>query len=236
MAKYYLTTNVYRLKTCLIADHMIVRAIQLGIEKDQIEDLISLYRFDNTDRFVERYCQWDDGRFLQEFCVTAQDGRCKKLLDRLVRRRLLKRVFAARLTDFQPDARDGLPQLTKPERTALRASVEAGIAEILAPLLHVAVDADQVIVNIFSIRSVRETSRNDEAGILVAGQTPEPFVEASRLFASINERYTDEFVEVYAPVEWATDADKHRIRRQAREPILRLIEERSQVTVGGTTA
>jgi hypothetical protein len=59
-------------------------------------------------------------------------------------------------------------------------------------------------------------------------QDPEPFEEASSLFASIDARYSDEFVEVYAPVDWDTDAEKSRIRRVAREMILKLIEQFSE--------
>jgi hypothetical protein len=229
MAKYYLTTNVYRHRVRLITDQMIVRAIQLGIEKDQIERLASLYRFDNSARFVDEYCSWDDGRFMQEFCINSADTRCKRLLSRLLRRKLLKRVFDARLTDFKADVADILPQLTKVKRE-LRARIEAAIAEELSTLVGRSVDPDQVIVNIFNIRSVRETSRNDSAPILVArrSQDPEPFEEASSLFASIDARYSDEFVEVYAPVDWDTDAEKSRIRRVAREMILKLIEQFSE--------
>ena len=48
LAKYYLTTNVYRHKVRLITDQMIVRAIVLGIEQDHIAAMRKLYTFDNS--------------------------------------------------------------------------------------------------------------------------------------------------------------------------------------------
>lgn len=224
LAKYYLTTNVYRHKVRLITDAMIVRAIMLGIEKDEIPGLKKLYAYNGTDGFVRDYCTWDDARFLQEFCVAAKPSRCKAMLARLLHRRLLKRIWYARATELPAEIRDRLKSLSEPGSRPLRERVEREIAKVLSKLTGKSIDPDEVIVNIFSIRSVRETSRNDEAGILVTDQEPKPFDQVSTLFASINEQYTDEYVEVYAPMEWSTDTDKDRLRREAREPILRLIE------------
>ena len=111
LAKYYLTRNVYAHRVRLITDHMITRAIVLGIEKDGIEELRRLFTFDDSSQFYENYIVWDDARFFQEFCVGGKDGLCKDLLDRLRGRRLLKRVFSARDRDFSDDVADFLPQL-----------------------------------------------------------------------------------------------------------------------------
>jgi HD superfamily phosphohydrolase len=51
MAKYYLTTMVYRHKVRLITDQMIVRAIALGIEKEDNKKLTQLYEFRQTPKF-----------------------------------------------------------------------------------------------------------------------------------------------------------------------------------------
>jgi hypothetical protein len=86
---------------------------------------------------------------------------------------------------------------------------------------------------VFSIRSVKETARNDEAGLLVLDPDPRSFESASTLFASIQERYADEFVEVYAPLEWATEAEKNRIRRIVRQPVLEEIEANCRTSEQG---
>jgi len=78
-------------------------------------------------------------------------------------------------------------------------------------------------------------SQDDEAGILVLDEQvprldeqvpiPKPFDEVSSLFASIDRGYSDEFVEVYAPVVWSTDTDKRRIRRESADKIAGDISE-----------
>jgi HD superfamily phosphohydrolase len=228
LAKYYLTTNVYRHKVRLITDQMIIRAIRLGIEKDKIEELTKLYSFDGTDDFIVRYKDFDDELFIQKFCIGGKDNsKCRELLLRLRERRLLKQVFACRVNEFRPDVRDVLAKMID-ERQKIASDIETSIAVEISKLTGQKVDLDFVIINVFNIRSVREMSRNDEAGILiagVAGQPPKPFEDESTLFASINERYADEFVEVYAPIDWNTETEKNTIRRKLREPILKIIED-----------
>lgn len=228
LAKYYLTTNVYRHKVRLITDQMIIRAIKLGVEEDKIDEIIKLYFFDSSDSFISRYKEFDDALFMQKFCITGKnDSKCKQLLLRLKERRLLKQIFACRVNEFQPDVRDVLAKMIN-ENKILASNIENSIAKKIKGSTNQEIDSDFVIINAFNIRSVREISRNDEAGILVAGvaeQEPKPFEEESTLFASINERYADEFVEVYAPVKWDTKTEKKTIRRKLKEPILKIIEE-----------
>lgn len=60
---------------------------------------------------------------------------------------------------------------------------------------------------------MRESSRNDEASILVnkGAEKPGKFEDESVLFSSINERLSDEFVEVYAPVNWQEHAQRTKV-------------------------
>jgi hypothetical protein len=225
LAKYHMTTLVYRHRVRLITDQMLVRAIRLGIVKDNDERLRKLYQFDNSEDFIREYVGWDDGRFMHEFCVGAPPSKCQGLLDRLVHRKLLKRVFEARTREFSPEVRDSLGRLSDPEDAELRTRLENAIAHALAELTGQRVDPDLVVVNVFSIRSVKEMSRNDEAGILVIDTRPEPFDQVSTLFASINEGYADEYLEVYAPVEWDTPTDKKSIIAHTKQFILDLVEE-----------
>jgi hypothetical protein len=213
---------------------MVIRAIRLGIEKDKIEELTKLYLFDDTDDFIARYKDFDDELFIQKFCIGGKDNsKCRELLLRLRERRLLKQVFTCRVNEFRPDVRDVLAKMID-ERQKIASDIETSIAEEISKLTGQKVDLDFVIINAFNIRSVRETSRNDEAGILIAGeagQPPKPFEDESTLFASINERYADEFVEVYAPIEWNNETEKKTIRRKLREPIFKIIEDNTLQTL-----
>ena len=236
LAKYFLTTNVYRHKVRLITDQMIVRAIVLGIERDEKEELRRLYQFTEPESFIGNYLGWDDARFMCTFGATGDSSRCGEMLGRLRERRLLKRVFVARPKDFAAEVRDTLTTISRRERDSLRDAIEKAIAEELASRTRLQVDRDFVIVHAFDIKSVRESSRNEEEGILVnSSPAPKPFIDESTLFASINEGYVDRFVEVYAPFVWETPADKKRIRRETYEPIKNLIEEYCKKALTGAT-
>lgn len=94
MAKYYLTTMVYRHKVRLITDQMIVHAIVLGIEKEANKRLKQLYEFRQTQAFYTNYLKWNDARFLSVFGENgSKTSMCADLLLRLIKRQLLKRVF-----------------------------------------------------------------------------------------------------------------------------------------------
>ncbi len=227
LAKYYLTTNVYRHKVRLITDQMLIRAIVLGIEQDEIRDLKRLYQFDNSDRFYANYCRWDDSRFFCTFCHDdSRRTRCRRLLERLVSRHLLKQVFAEHIRDFtDPRVKSALLGLCKPEKRGARDRLEADLAKALSKRLGQKIDKRFVIVNAFDIKSVRTTSRNDEGSILVAKE-PDPvaFEEESDLFKSINAEYTKGSVEVYAPLDWNNHTERKRLRRKVRKPILEVIK------------
>ena len=228
LAKYYLTCNVYSHKVRLITDQMIVRAIVLGIEKDDNKELRKLYAFDNTEEFVKAYSEWDDARFMHEFCLAAKPSRCKDMLDRLRLRRLLKRVFSleTKTKEFPPEVVDTLKKIGKGENRELRQQLEARFASELEKVCHGRVDPDEVIFHFFSRRSVRVVSRNDEKGIMIARE-PKPvfFEQESPLFASIDPSYSEEFVEVYAPLAWDTKTARNRAIGKAEGPIKKAIEE-----------
>jgi uncharacterized protein len=213
MAKYYLTTMVYRHKVRLITDQMIARAIALGIERDEIAQLSELYSFDNSTKFYENYLRWNDAKFLHVFGENGPSGtKCTELIQRLINRNLLKRVFYASVKEFPADCKETLVSLGKRENANLREAIEQEVAARIASELNEKVEADFTILHTYQIKSVRESSRNDEASILV-GKSPNPpgkFEEESVLFSSINERFADQYVEVYAPISWSDHAERNR--------------------------
>jgi HD superfamily phosphohydrolase len=225
LAKYYLTKSVYRHRVRLITDQMIVRAITLGVERDKIQELKRLYRFDNSDRFVKNYETWDDARFLGAFGSNSKT-RCGRMLQRLIKRQLLKQVFVVDLRDLRKDLRETAGRLSRPESDSIRRKVEKDVADYLGKMTNQTIDPDFVICHSFNIKSVRESSRNDEAPILVnAKRRPRQFEVESALFGSINQKKGDEFfVQMYAPVEWKTDTQKKRVKRECEKRIKEIIE------------
>lgn len=153
------------------------------------------------------------GIFLLCFGDESKAGtKCKGLIDRLTQRRLLKCVFHAPIKEFSAEVREKILDISKQSHAALRAEIESELAELIQREFNVAVDADYIILNSFQIKSVRESSRNDEASILVCktGKNPSQLENESVLFESIDERLSDKYIDVYAPVEWKDRADRGR--------------------------
>ena len=226
LAKYYLTTSVYRHRVRLITDRMIVRALVLGVEEDNLADLRQLYAFDNSPDFFDRYATWDDATLLLKFGDVGKHTLCGQMLDRLQSRQLHKQVYSERVRNFaEAKVNSLLLEVNKKNRDGLRRELEAASAGIIARVVRVDVDPRLVIVHGFDIKSVRTSSRNDEGSIMVArSPKPQPFEEESTLFASINEGYADGSVEVYAPITWDTRADRRRVRDALRQPMREAIE------------
>jgi HD superfamily phosphohydrolase len=226
LAKYYLTTNVYRHRVRLITDRMIVRAIELGIDVDELKPLRRLYGFDNTARFVENYANWDDARFLHAFGQPSRKpSLCQQLLQRLRERQLLKLVFSDQIRRFKGSVRENIARLGDADGVAVRRRLEQMIAKAIAQQVGHTIEPHFVVVHAFEIKSARVSSRNDEAGILVA-RPPKPrsFEQESTLFRSIRARYSDAFVEVYAPVTWDSLTARAKLRAGLAQPIRALLE------------
>lgn len=232
LAKYYMTANVYRHRVRLITDQMIGRAIQLGIENDQLEQMQGLYCFDNTVAFVDNYLLWDDIRFMETFCPLHEKppGELSgALLVRLRKRQLLKEVYQERIEALDARFREYVVDISKPQHTELRRDIERAVADYLSTQLQCDCPSDFVIVHSYSIKSVRESSRNDENEILVLkGNRPCSFTDESKLLGSINEAYSDDLVAVYAPVTWPDSSNKDSLRREWEQAIRDLIVQQCE--------
>jgi len=225
LAKYYLTTQVYRHKVRLITDQMLIRAIRLGIEVDEIQELHDLYTYDRSPDFLANYTRWDDARFLLTFGDDKLRGtQCHGVLRRLVERRLLKQVYRARLDELPAESRDGLSRISEPSRKGPRDAAERAVLERMKTIAAEALEPDQpqlVIVHAYTIKSVREASAGDEGPILVQQRSgpPTTFHDESALFRSITEGMSEEFIEVYAPVRYGTDHEMRGLLKKLFEPI-----------------
>lgn len=233
LAKYYMTANVYRHRVRLITDQMIGRAIKLGIESDGLEQMARLYRFDNSNEFVRHYLEWDDARFLETFCPLHQSPpglKSGELLKRLRERKLLKRIYSEQVGSYDPRIREIVRVLPKQEKDRVRTEIEGEVAAMISGDLGTPVDSDLVIVHSYDIKSARETSSNDEEGILVNSvPNPQAFIDVSTLFKSINSAYTDKWVEVYAPVSWNNGGQKDAFLEKWQEAIKGLITTQCQL-------
>ncbi|MBN2330081.1 MAG: HD domain-containing protein [Candidatus Omnitrophica bacterium] len=234
LAKYYLTANVLLHRVRLITDEMIKRAIILGIEKDEIKDLHKIYSYDGTNKFIENYKKWNDSSFLNKFCLDCRKKTlCKELLEGLVNRNLLKRIFKLHTKNFESNVSDAILSLFEPSRREDKANIEKMISQELAKCTKSEVNPDFVILNLNKIGNVRKLPEEDESEILVddSPRPPKPFREISTLFKSIS-LYTDEFIEVYAPLNRDPIEERKKICDALKNPIKELIEKYTPKTGG----
>lgn len=245
MAKYYMTRQVYRHKVRTITDQMLIRALTLGIEHDGIDELRALYAYDGTPQFIENFLQWDDTRLMSAFTDSKYQGtHVHTLLNCLSQRRLLKRVLSVsngpsknrsdgdmgEVATIFPDAtnRDALTNILKKEFRDKKTKLEKELAEVIRAKTNQTIIDDFVIVHTYSLKSVREQSRNNEGSILVyahGAEHPGNFEEVSTVFNSINEELSEIYLDVYAPVCYDGDREKKELMNLLREPLLAVLRE-----------
>lgn len=231
LAKYYMTTQVYRHKVRLITDQMLTRALHLGSEADALPFLQRLYRYPlgggerEIRDYVENYLEWHDARLEEEILrVEHRDSGVAEIFRRLRGRRLFKRVFETRVADLPPNLKTIVPNAD--DRDSRREEVETRIADLLSCITGTAVPSRFVVFHFYKIESVRSQSRNSEGSIQIASDGGcRNFEDASMIFASIDEGLKEEKIEVYAPVAYRDDKEKKTLLRRCREEIPRILEE-----------
>lgn len=96
LAKYYLTDQVYYHKVRRITDEMIIRALTLGVQVDEIPVLKKLYMVgklgDLSDEFLSRFQEsWDDKLMLQ-LTDLGEASYARTIFQKLARRDLFCRI------------------------------------------------------------------------------------------------------------------------------------------------
>lgn len=226
LAKYYLTTQVYRHKVRLISDSMLVRCMLLGVEEDRLPFLESLYRFptDNTKRpaYLENYLAWDDLRLSVELLKPEHAATQAGLMfRRLVERRLFKRVIDFKTSELAGSLPAAVSQRFNEKRNALEAEVALKLSELAEMEIH----SSQVILHLYKIDSVRTQARNDEAGILIKrSRGLVPLQDESVLFRSIDESMRDEHLDCYAPLPECDEKKRRSIEDQMRDWFLKRLK------------
>jgi HD superfamily phosphohydrolase len=238
LAKYYMTANVYRHRVRLITDQMIGRAIHLGVERDAVEPMKHLFSFDNTDAFIANYQLWDDSRFMETFCPLHADppGRLSgMLLRRLRERQLLKEVYSERVEGLDGRFREMVGDISKPRYDRLRVAIETEVGDFLEMKLGTKCTSGFVIAHSFTIKSVRESSRNEENQVLVrCGDRPRYFTDESKLLGSINEAFSDDLFKIYAPIKWPDPIKRDELRQSWKPQIRELVEKQCGIERGNS--
>ena len=215
LAKYYMTTQVYRHRIRLITDQMISRAITIGIEEDKIGWLRDLYSYDGTNDFIDNYVTWGDDRLVTEILHHQPGSLIKDMFDRLAERRLFKCILDVNEKDF-PDPNT-------------RNFVFAGSKEFYKPLeekIAKEFKFDPLHVIAYGVNFESATRTESEIPVLHRQTKPTVFNDESVLFQSANQKIKEQYFHVYAPVEsTGDDKQKRKKFREFREGILKIIQD-----------
>lgn len=227
IAKYHMNTQVYYHKIRLITDSMIVRGIVLGIEVDDIDWLKKMYSYDGTSDFIQNYINWNDSNFFTKILSEENNKSLSyKYFNALKNRKLHKRIFTQSLPYFKDaEVIKYLSEILKFPNVINE--IEKEIAKFLSDYLKVSISKEQVILNKYMFKSVKEQSKDDEGSIIVLTKDNEKsyFEQESTLFHSIDSKQSDEFLEIYAPIEYSGKEDKEKKKQEIIPNIKKIISE-----------
>ncbi len=212
LAKYYMSTQVYRHRIRLIADEMIGRAISLGIEVDGVDWLRKLYTYDGSIEFIQEYLTWNDERLTIRILDGSHESYVWQMFDRLARRKLLKCIFDVTAKDLPtPESK----MLVFADDDKFLGKLEKAIGD------RWKYDSNLVICNNRVIFK-SATKTESEISVLHPGK-PRQFHEESTLFSAVNEAIQEQRFQVYAPAEYTDERDKKRQSREFSTEILDMI-------------
>ena len=235
LAKYYMTTQVYRHRVRIITDNMLVRALQLGVEQDNIAVLRALYVYQPANEaYINNFLAWDDVRLTAELLRPEYEVTLAgRLFRNLARRELLKEVFRIVISDL--GVSDAIRMEWKTVYGRIRERVEREIAERLRQVLTTGdYDAELIdtctVLYSSTIEAVRKLSRNNERSIPVVRRdgVAAVFEDESPLLAIpdraekdhamldlVEKKMSDIWIHCFAPVRYRDNLQKQRIMQAA---------------------
>lgn len=224
LAKYYMTTQVYSHKIRRVSDAMILRGIEMGIEKDNSQYLKDIFCYDPERGVGKPFLEaWDDKVVSQ--LMQPESSYAGKMFDRLYYRHLYKRVFSRKIAEIpfaKEEARDKLININNPQNEKERKRVEETIARDVLECAE-----EDVILKSTMTKSVKEMARDSESGIWVFDddkQAKNSFEQQSTVFKAIDEQLKDIIVEVYSPAEYTDSRDKRKKEAAYGEAIADLLK------------
>lgn len=235
LAKYYMTWQVYRHRIRLISDEMIIRGIELGIKRDEDQTLTELYTFDKskTGKFLNNYKKWWDDRLFNYLVFESKKGYAHDFFKRLYYRQLFKRVFEVKLKELKELIASAeiailLQGITKRENKFKREKLEYEIARVLGRILGRKVRSEDVIINSYQVKSVKEVSRDGEREgeiIIMDKDKKKSFLRESTVFNSIDESMKEVRVEVYAPFPDLPERERKEKIKNLEKEIIEILKK-----------
>jgi HD superfamily phosphohydrolase len=224
LAKYYMIKQVYYHKIRLVTDAMLIRGVELGIEKDGISFFKKLYCYEDKEDYFDNYVKWWDDRFFAELLSNKYKGSAKNIFKRLFERNLFKTIYSIDLRksrQLKASLKKKISEINSFENKKFKKEIEKKVAKV------VGVEPEYVTANSITIKSVRTMSRDSEGIVAVEKKDGKisNFEQESTVFQSINESLKDVCFEIYAPVFYKDQRDKKEKSKNYEKEIGAILKE-----------
>ncbi len=233
IAKYHMHRQVYGHRIRLITDSMIVRALKLGINEDNLQFLKDLYEYEDSSDYINNYLKWNDIRLTSEILNEEYKGKyAHDIFKRLTERRLLKRIFRKNIESIEANERffliEWIKEKNEQKDTYMRfkENLESKVAKYLSGFFKDEIDKNYVISNIYAMKSLKKKPKKDDEKIkILDGSRIENIEDISTLLRSIDSSLEDRFIDVYAPIVYSDETDKKRKLTQFEKDIEPIVVE-----------
>jgi len=211
LAKYYIDSQVYMHKVRLITDSMIVRAIELGVEVDNIDFLKEIYIYKDSPEYLKEYLNWNDEKLTIRLLENYQNTNAGRIFSNLYNRKLLKRVFSQKINNFEEDIRLQIENMDTKEKAELEDKIAGNISE----------NKNDVILKIISM-GIFEKNKGLDLFVVKADKPVEIKYE-SKLYEILEK--SERFIECYAPLEYKDNVDKKKMYKKHDKIIYNIISD-----------
>lgn len=213
VAKYYISTQVYRHKVRLITDAMLVRAITLAYDSNAY--INGLYNFtDATDEYLNNYLDSNDDKLLQEGMRHDSEGR--DIFERLRDRKLFKRVFHESADSLKGMAGIEIKKFAF-NRDKLN-KFETEIAKLFG------IKPIHCILNIYKMKfEVGEASEYGSIYVIWHDGEPKALQDISPIVKEVETKLSDVKIDVYVPLD-GTTAERETLSQKNHSHIFEILK------------
>ncbi len=214
ISKYYMSTQVYRHKIRLVTDAMIVNGLELGIRNDNLQFLKDIYQYQDDEKYIKNFLKWDDNRLFDQILYHTEKGFCKEIFQKLRDRKLFKSIFHKNLIEFDAIPRGKLSDINKDE--ILKNHIKEEIAKYLNKKIKSNILKEFILIVNYSIKSVRDEKSKDDIGqisIIFDNNKIQKLEYHPTLLTSIKNQENEQYIAIYAPVNWESDKKKNELRK-----------------------
>ncbi len=227
IAKHHMTVQVYGHRVRAITDAMIIRGIELAM-KDGDHQIKTLYEYDRSNRYLQNYLRWWDGKVVDHMLHCDCDN-ARQIFERLFERKLLKRIHRTGINAREMEDINLRDKFLNMPPTGCH-TFERNISKASG----LDCEPDHVILNIITIKNPTYRSpagriSEDEIQVKLERGTTIYLKEIDWSVMNLaNVEEKQQYVEVYAPGEsWVTltDSEKNQLLKKLDREVVKILYE-----------